>query len=199
MELVSTGYIQELHHKYAPSQAVYDLVYTHCEIIWAIAKQCIQNKSLTVDTELVRAGCLLHDIGVYPLFTAAGKLRPGVAYITHGTEGEAILRAEGLPEAVCRFASHHTGVGLTKDDIIAQQLPLPAADYLAETDEERLIMYADKFHSKTSPPHFNSYEWYRQDIARFGADKVTKFDALAKQFGVPDLTALSQRYGYAIR
>ena len=197
--MLSRTDIQKLHHKYAPSQADYDLVYTHCEIIWAIAKQCIQNKPLAVDAKLVQAGCLLHDIGVYPLFTAAGKLRPGVAYITHGTEGEAILQAERLPEVICRFASHHTGVGLTKDDIITQQLPLPAADYLAETEEERLIMYADKFHSKTSPPYFNSYEWYRQDIARFGADKVVKFEALAKQFGIPDLTALSQHYGYAIR
>lgn len=197
--MLSQTDIQRLHRKYAPSQAVYDLVYRHCEIIWAIAEQCIKNKRLAVDRGLIKVGCLLHDIGVYPLFTAEGKLRDGVAYITHGTTGAEILRAEGLPVAICRFASHHTGVGLTQVDIITQQLPLPPADYLAENDAERLIMYADKFHSKTAPPFFNSYDWYRQDVARFGADKVAKFDALAEQFGLPDLTTLSQQYGYAIR
>lgn len=61
-------------------------------------------------------------------------------YITHGTEGERILKEEGLPENLWRFAAHHTGVGLSKQDIINQHLPLPAADYFAETDEELLVM-----------------------------------------------------------
>jgi uncharacterized protein len=191
--------IQALHKKYAPSDEVYDLVFIHCQIIHDIAEQLIAKNGLNVDTELVRIGCLLHDIGVHPLFGEDGKLRPGVNYITHGTEGEAILKAEGFPEAIWRFCSHHTGVGLSKQDIVTQELPLPAADYLADTDEELLIMYADKFHSKTTPPYFNSFEWYRQDIARFGSDKVRKFEEMAEKFGVPDLKPLAEKFGYEIR
>ncbi len=37
-----------------------------------------------------------------------------------------------------------------------QNLPVPPADYLAETPEERLVMYADKFHSKSHPGRFLS-------------------------------------------
>ncbi len=191
--------ITALHKKYAPSDEVYDLVFTHCQIIYDIALQLIEKNSVAIDRELVRAGALLHDIGVYPLFGSNGKLRPNVQYITHGIEGEKILKKENFPEAIWRFAAHHTGVGLTKQDVINQKLPLPAANYLAESNEELLIMYADKFHSKTTPPYFNSYEWYRQDIAKFGNDKVVKFDQMATKFGVPSLQPLSEKYSVAIR
>ncbi len=197
--LISYDDIIALHKKYAPSDIVYDLVFTHCRIVCDIAMQLIDSNDLKVDRELVQAGALLHDIGVYPLFEAEGSLRKGVHYITHGTEGERILKQESVPDAIWRFAAHHTGVGLTKEDVINQKLPLPMADYLAETDEELLIMYADKFHSKTTPPYFNSYEWYKKDIARFGSDKVAKFEAMAAKFGKPDLGQLSNNYSFEIR
>lgn len=188
-----------LHKKYAPSAAVYDLVFTHCLIVRDIAAQLIKRSNLNVDQELVVVGAMLHDIGVYPLFDGDGKLRDGVPYITHGIEGERILKQEGLPREVCRFAAHHTGMGLTEHDIVSQKLALPAADYLAETDEERLIMYADKFHSKTTPPVYNSYEWYRNDVAKFGADKVAVFDQMSVLFGKPDLHVLQATYPFEIR
>ncbi|MEO8105089.1 MAG: HD domain-containing protein [Candidatus Saccharibacteria bacterium] len=191
--------ITALHKKYAPSDAVFDLVFTHSQIVNDIALQLLEKNNLALDRDLVRSGALLHDIGVYPLFGANGTLRADAAYITHGTEGEKILKKENLPQAIWRFAAHHTGVGLTKQDVINQKLPLPIADYLAETDEELLIMYADKFHSKTTPPYLNSYQWYRQDIAKFGSAKVATFDQLAQQFGLPNLPALSEKYSTAIR
>lgn len=191
--------IRALHQKYAPSEIVFTLVWEHCCIVRDIALQCIDERGLAVDRQLVEVGSLLHDIGVYPLFTADGTLREGVHYITHGTEGECILRDEGFPEYIWRFASHHTGVGLSKTDITEQELPLPAADYLAESDEEILIMYADKFHSKTTPPYFNSYAWYKNDVSRFGEDKAVKFAAMADKFGIPNLAPLAQQYGFEIR
>lgn len=191
--------IKALHRKYAPSMVVYDLVFTHCRIVRDIALQLNARSTLRVDINLVIIGSMLHDIGVYPLFNAEGKLREGANYITHGSEGEAILKKEGLPENIWRFAAHHTGVGLSKQDIVDQKLPLPVADYFAETDEELLIMYSDKYHSKTTPPYFNTFEWYKKDIARFGDEKVTKFEQMARKFGIPDLEPLSRKYGYKIR
>lgn len=191
--------IKALHKKYAPSNEVFNLIFTHCLIIRDIAIQLIDKNGLTIDRELVDTGALLHDIGVYPLFGADGKILEGVSYITHGIEGEKILKQEGLPEEVWRFAAHHTSVGLSEQDVINQKLPLPIADYLAESDEELLIMYADKFHSKTTPPYFNSYEWYRKYVAKFGDDKVVAFDRMADKFGIPDLQPLSRKYAYAIR
>lgn len=197
MSLPTVEEIRALHEKYAPTQEALDLVHTHCEIVWRIAEQLIARSSLQVDADLVRAGCLLHDIGVYALYDGDGHIAPG-DYIRHGVLGHDILSKENYPERLCRFCSCHTGVGITKHDVLAQGLPLPPCDYLAETVEERLVMYADKFHSKTSPPKFLTAPAYAQHIRRFGADKVEAFNALRKEFGEPDLTSLAARYGHAV-
>ena len=150
-----------------------------------------------IDIDLTRAGALLHDVGVYRLYDNAGHLDRG-NYIRHGILGYELLQEEGLPEAICRFASHHTGVGLTRDDVIAQRLPLPPADYLAETGEERLVMYADKFHSKKTPPILLTAPAYAARVRRFGAQKVAAFQAMREAFGEPDLEPFSAAYGHRI-
>ena len=79
--------------------------------------------------------------------------------------------------------------------MLAQRLPIPPADYLAETAEERLVMYADKFHSKTTPPVFRTAPACAARLRRFGEEKVPAFQAMRDTFGEPDLAALSQAYG----
>lgn len=192
--------IEELHKKYAKTDEDFSLVYTHCQVVEAIAMQLLDANPLTsINRELVHIGCLLHDIGAYQVLED-GKFVKGVR---HGTIGEQILKNEGFSEVIYRFASHHTGVGLTEQDVIDQGLPIPIADYTAKTDEERLIMYADKFHSKSNPPveppYFCTFDWFRNSVQKFGPDKAAKFDALAEMFGKPDINALSKRFGYKIR
>ncbi|MEY9484950.1 uncharacterized protein RKD26_000744 [Streptomyces calvus] len=178
--------IRALHEKYAPTAEAFALVHTHCEIVWSVAEQLISASRLDVDAELVRAGCLLHDIGVYRLYGDDGRLDHG-NYVRHGLLGHEILEREGFPEPLRRFCSHHTGVGITRQDVLAQGLPLPPADYLAVTDEERLVMYADKFHTKSRPSVFLSPDEYAAHVRRFGEEKVTAFGALRAEFGDPDL------------
>ncbi|MFI2761954.1 HD domain-containing protein [Streptomyces echinatus] len=197
MSLPSVEEIRALHEKYAPTQEALDLVFTHCEIVWTIAEQLIARSSLQVDPAQVRAGCLLHDIGVYSLYDVDGRIDHG-NYIRHGILGHEILSNEKYPEHLCRFCSCHTGVGLTKHDIISQGLPLPPCDYLAETAEERLVMYADKFHSKTTPPKFFSAPAYAQFVRRFGDEKAEAFNTLRAEFGEPNLTAMAAHYGHAM-
>jgi uncharacterized protein len=55
------------------------------------------------------------------------------------------------------------------------------------TEEERLVMYADKFHTKSRPLAFLSPDEYAAHVGRFGADKVTAFQALRTEFGDPVL------------
>ena len=179
-----------LHRKYATSEEAYNRIFTHCLIVWDIAQLLIEDMQLDIDVELVKAGCLLHDIGAYSLFHD-GRFDEG-AYITHGIVGYELLKKEGYDERLCRMASHHTGVGLSKTDIEQQGLPLPDEDFLAETIEEELVMYADKFHSKY--PRFNSYEGYKKTVSKFGDDKVRRLEELASLFGVPDLKSLADRY-----
>lgn len=189
--------ILALHERHAPTLEALDAVYTHCRIVCDIAEQLRARSGLDADLGLVRAGALLHDVGVYQLYDAAGRL-DHAQYIRHGLLGHELLRAEGLPEALCRFASHHTGVGITREDVLRQELPLPPADYVAETPEENLVMYADKFHTKTAPPAFLTAAAYAASVRRFGADKVAAFEAMRAVFGEPGLGSLSAAYGQRV-
>jgi uncharacterized protein len=197
MRIPTDQEILALQEKHAPTPEALDLVYTHCLIVCGIAEQLCPGPGLGVDIDLVRAGSLLHDIGVYRLYDDAGHL-DHANYIRHGLLGYELLREEGLPEAICRFASRHTGVGISRDDVLAQLLPIPPADYLAETGEERLVMYADKFHSKTTPPVFLTAQACAARLRRFGEEKVRVFQAMRETFGEPDLAALSEIYGHRV-
>ncbi|WP_433394489.1 HDIG domain-containing metalloprotein [Micromonospora sp. KLBMP9576] len=185
--------IRALHERYAPTGEAFELVHSHCQIVCALAEQLLDRRRSALDVALVRAGSLLHDIGVYRLYGSAGQLDQE-NYIRHGVLGHALVRELGLPESLARFCSHHTGVGLTRADVLRQRLPLPVADYTAETEEEQLVMYADKFHSKTTPATFLTAASYAAGVRKFGADKVARFAALAEKFGEPDLLSLSRRY-----
>src|ERR1700729_3254756 len=199
MRIPTDEEILRLHEKHAPTADALDLVYTHCLIVCGIVEQ-LHSRSPAgreLDLNLMRAGSLLHDVGVYRLYDDAGHLDRG-NYIRHGILGYGLLQEEGFPEAICRFASHHTGVGLTRDDVISQRLPLPPADYLAETDEERLVMYADKFHSKKTPPVLLTAPAYAARVRRFGAEKVAAFQSMRAAFGEPDLEPFSVAYGHRI-
>lgn len=199
MTLPSISEIEALHRKYAPTESVFELVFTHCKVVSDIATQLAEKSGINVDIELVKVGCLLHDIGVYPLFGKNGVETDTSKYITHGVRGEEILQTEGFVEKICRFASHHTGAGITKEQILENNLPLPHNDYLAETPEEELVMYADKFHSKIVPPVFNSHKFYAEYVARFGVEAVNSFASLTQKFGKPDLEPLMSKYGHTIR
>jgi uncharacterized protein len=190
--------IRALHERYAPTPEAFEAVYSHCEIVWRIAEELLNGLNETaIDGNLVRAGSLLHDIGVYRLYDTDGNL-DHQNYVRHGLLGHEILAAEGLPETLCRFCSCHTGVGLTKHDVLCQQLPLPPADYLAVSEEEMLVMYADKFHSKTTPPKFLTANAYAAYVRRFGNGKVEAFTLLRETFGEPDVSALAALYDQAL-
>lgn len=195
MILPTVEEVRALHEKHAPSREALELVLTHCEIVCEIAEQLLAGAGPAIDAGLVRVGALLHDIGVYRLYDSAGRLDHR-GYIRHGVLGHEILREEGYPERLRRFCSCHTGVGLSRHDIRSQGLPIPEADYLAESAEEQLVMYADKFHSKSTPPTFLTADSYASYVARFGAAKVEGFALLRARFGEPDLTAARERYGH---
>ncbi|MGC4892604.1 HD domain-containing protein [Micromonospora sp. DT31] len=189
----SDAQIRALHERFAPSRQAMRLVWTHCRIVCDLAEQLLDRSGGGLDVALVRAGSLLHDVGVYRLYDAHGRIDQE-NYVRHGVLGHALLRQAGLPESIARFCSRHTGVGITRQDVRRQSLPIPVADYTAGTAEEHLVMYADKFHSKTTPPTFVSAAAYSVTVRRFGVDKVDRFAALVERFGEPDLPALARRH-----
>ena len=61
---------------------------------------------------------------------------------SHGIAGAKILRMEGFPKHA-RVAETHIGVGIIKEDIEKNELPLPKEDFVPKTTEEKIIAYAD--------------------------------------------------------
>lgn len=195
MKLPTYSQIENLHKKYATTDNAFKIVFTHSNIVKDIAEEIIANKNLDIDTRLVKVGALLHDIGAYSLINRNGEFDE-LNYIQHGVRGYEILKQEGLDEKICRFAERHTGVGISQEDIINQNLNLPPKDYIAESLEEKLIMYSDKFHSKN--PQFNTFDTYSSYISRFGEDRIRKFQALSKIFGIPNIKPIASKYNHPI-
>lgn len=138
------------------------------------------NRSEPVDKNFVEQAALLHDIGM--LYTNSPKLgchgdRP---YIAHGIIGADLLYKEDLPRhaLVCE---RHIGVGLSVEDIKAQELPLPLRDMRPKTLEEKIVAYADLFFSKTKNGK-RTAEMVRASLARHGAYKVAIFDEWHERF-----------------
>lgn len=195
MKLPTYSQIERLHKKYAPADSAFNLVFTHSNIVKDIAEQIIAKGKLDVDDKLISVGALLHDIGAYSFINKKGEFdEPN--YIEHGVRGYNILKREKFDEEICRFAERHTGVGISKDDIKKQNLRLPLKDYIAKSLEEKIVMYADKFHSKT--PQFNSFDAYGKHIKRFGENKFKKFHELSQLFGIPDLEPLVRKYNHPV-
>ncbi|MDB5185112.1 MAG: metal dependent phosphohydrolase [Candidatus Saccharibacteria bacterium] len=189
--------IEALHHRYARNEAVFDLVYTHCGIVTEIALWCADRIAAPVDRELLIAGCMLHDIGTYALFDDSGHIENQHTYRQHAVFGAALVAEEGYDPRIVAMIRNHVQMGLSKQEIIDNQLALPHNDFQPQTLEERLVCYADRFHTKL--PVFSSYETLLATMRERLSEQAVKFEAASKEFGIPDVPALAKKYGHPIR
>ena len=136
---------------------------------------------LRLNRSFVKEAALLHDIGIFQTDAPAIQCFGTHPYIAHGYLGAEILRAEGFPQhaLVCE---RHTGAGLSLEDIIAQQLPVPHREMLPITLEEQLICFADKFFSKTHLDEEKTVEKARRSIAKYGEEGLSRFDRWCSLF-----------------
>lgn len=124
---------------------------------------------------------MLHDIGIFKCDAAGIQCLGTEPYICHGRIGAELLRSEGFPRHA-RVCERHTGAGITKAQIIAQNLPLPQQDFLPETMEEKVICYADKFFSKTHLDREKTIEQAEKSLLKFGDEGVLRFREWEKCF-----------------
>jgi uncharacterized protein len=170
---------------YGNASRLRTLLTVHSRLVADKALRCARKRGLDsrLDLVFVEEAAMLHDIGIFRC-DAPGILCHGeLPYICHGTEGRAILDCEGLPRhaLVCE---RHTGAGLTVDDIVSQNLPLPLRDMTPRSAEERLICYADKFYSKSGDPtEEKPLEKVIASMARHGEDTLARFMRLHEEFG----------------
>ena len=134
-----------------------------------------------VDELFIEEAALLHDIGIVHVNAPAIECNGEDPYIRHGILGAEILRHEGLDRhaLVCE---RHTGTGLTLQQIVEQDLPLPHYDMQPISIEEQIICFADKFFSKTRLETEKTVEQARHSLEKFGAEGLEKFDKWCEMF-----------------
>jgi uncharacterized protein len=160
---------------YADDNQLRHILLTHSRAVADFALRVADSHpELHIDRQFVEEAAMLHDIGIFRCDAPGICCHGTEPYICHGRIGALLLREEGYPRHA-RVCERHTGAGLTLDDIVTQQLPLPRQSFLPETIEERLICYADKFFSKTRLDREKTFEQAVGSLMKFGAAGVDRF------------------------
>lgn len=169
----------ELLKKYSGSEESFETVMRHSLEVLEKSIDIVKKKKLydQVDFDLMISGAILHDIGTFEFLESKTK---DVNYIRHGIIGAEILRKEGL-ERQALIAERHTGSGLTKEEIAANDFPLPHEDFLPVSLEEKIICYADKFSSK-NPNKVDTMESIEAEFRAYGEEPLRRFLELKKMF-----------------
>ena len=167
---------------YLPGTPLYDTLMRHSQSVCDKALQLAsRHPELGIDTDFVAEAAMLHDIGIFmteaPKIFCVGSHR----YIEHGYLGAELMRREGLPRhaLVCE---RHTGTGISLEQILEQNLPLPHRDMRPVSIEEQLICYADKFYSKSHLDQELTIDQARAKLVRFGDSSVERFDEWVGKF-----------------
>ncbi len=169
---------------YSKNPELRTILLTHSEQVMKHAVAIAEaHPELNADIAFIKEAAMLHDIGI--IFCDAPKIHcTGTHhYIEHGYLGAELLRNEGLPRHAS-VAERHTGTGLTLDQILYQDLPLPHQDFSPRTIEEQIICYADKFYSKSHIGETLPISKIRQSLFKYGHDTVRRFEMWHERFGL---------------
>lgn len=100
-----------------------DHIIRHSQMVWEVGRflgEGLVRENYDVDMPLLRASCLLHDIGKYPCIVSGAR--------NHDVLGEQILEQEGLP---------NVGLIVSQHVVLRSQKNRPIR-------EEHIVFYADK-------------------------------------------------------
>jgi uncharacterized protein len=174
-------------HKYIPPDSfTYPIYLIHCQLVANKALKIARALKLSDESQIfIEEAAMLHDIGIIrtnaPNIYCTGEL----PYVCHVLEGRKILEAEGLPRHA-EVAESHIGVGITKADIVEQNLPFPLRDIVPITIEEQIISYADFFYSKNPEKLWEekSLDKIRKSVGKRGKEKAAILEKWIKEFHV---------------
>lgn len=182
--MVGISDINWLFYKYyVDNPELKRIVVVHSEQVAKKALQIYEKKKLPLDPKDIYCAAMLHDIGVIKCNAPSIYAHGDFPYIQHGIEGEKILKKNGLANyaSVC---VRHTGAGISKENIISNNLPLPPEDMIPETLLEKLICYSDKFYSKSHDLlREKSIEEIKSQMHKLGEDSYKRFMEMHSLFG----------------
>jgi len=177
----------KLIQKYYPTDSErYRILVTHGQMVRQKSLELAERVAhLKPDIQFLKEAAMLHDIAIFltnaPEIDCNGKEH----YLMHGPLGRDLLEKEGYPRhaLVC---DRHTGVGITKQDVIEQDLPLPLRDMMPISIEEKIICFADTFYRK-DPENLKrpkSIEAVEQKMSEYGPDHIRRINEFRELFGV---------------
>lgn len=168
---------------YKPKSKAYQILYGHSRAVTDKAlKIALKHTELNPDLKFIEEAGMIHDIGIF--MTNAPNLYcfGDYPYLAHGYLGCELITCLGFPEhaLVCE---RHTGVGISKEEILEKKLPLPQRDLIPETVEEQMIAFADKFYSKSTDVFKEkTLREVRKSIATFGIPNINRFEEWCELF-----------------
>lgn len=161
---------------YRTDTELYHILIKHSEQVRDKALEVsLHHPELSLNNEFINEAAMLHDIGIFLCDAPRIHCHGTHQYIEHGYLGADLLRKEGLQEhaLVCE---RHTGTGISLEQIISKNLPLPQRDMKPQSLEEKVICYADKFFSKTDLNGTLSIDRIRTMLGHHHPDNIIIFD-----------------------
>lgn len=172
----------EIINKYYPEGEQRHILITHSRSVVNKALQMAENHpELELNKQFIEEAAMLHDIGIFLTDAPRIECFGSELYICHGYLGADLIRKEGYPQhaLVCE---RHTGAGISLQDIIQKEMPLPHRELLPISLEEQLICFADKFFSKTHLEREKSVDEARKSILKYGEEGIKRFDRWCECF-----------------
>jgi uncharacterized protein len=158
------------------------LLLTHSH---SVAKKALaiagKHPEYRLDKTFLYEASMLHDIGIFLTDAPDIYCFGDQPYICHGYLGAELLTKAGYPQhaSVCE---RHTGTGISLEQIVKENLPLPHRPMLPVSLEEQVVCFADKFFSKSHPDTERTVEKALKSISRYGEEGVIRFNNWCDMF-----------------
>ena len=179
------NYFQIIHKFIPPHSSLYQIYLPHVALVTAKALQIASRLGLSqTQHRFIEEAAMLHDIGVVKVVPYSPPSETQYPYLCHAPFGREMLENEGLPQHAL-VAERHVGVGITRQEIVEQGLPLPVRDMVPESLEERIIGWADLFYSKHPERLWReaSVAEVERHIAKYGSRQQKVFRQWLREFG----------------
>ena len=172
---------------YDPNSALFELLVEHSTKVAAKSLEIAKGVAhLNPDLDFIEKAAMLHDIGIFKTSSPKIGCVGTYPYVCHGYLGRELLDELGLPREFGLVSERHTGAGITLENIIEADLPLPHRDMVPVTLEEKIICCADKFYSKSPKKRDKvmTRNKIEKSLAKLNPGHAKRFAAWADAFGL---------------
>ncbi len=139
---------------------------------------------LAPDLEFIEAAAMLHDIGIFMTRAESIGCTGKFPYICHGYLGRQLLDDRGVDPAFGLVAERHTGAGITLDNIVQGDLPLPKREMVPISLEEKIICCADKYFSKNpgNQARIMTPQLIVEELTKINPSHAARFSGWVEEF-----------------